>query len=222
VERLVISEEVRGLLPAAALERVIAHGQHTDLVCADCGGRTAPEDGVPMSVVLRVGAAEQTVVQYTHTDCSPSRVDSKPVAQPAQHRLLYVAMLRDHQVASVLVWERTAVSVDLAQGEDLGVAWYREQGFQASEAGIATTTGPLLTNVTLGVRGRDLVLESAPEHRALEQFDDVVSTAPPGWLDAVRVGAAACWSSGRRSGSIAPPWPASTRCSRGAAPSPRS
>jgi len=86
------------------------------------------------------------------------------------------------------VWERTAVSVDLAQGEDLGVAWYRGQGFQASEAGIATTTGPLLTNVTLAVRGRDLVLESAPEHRALEQFDDVVSTAPPGWLAAVRVG----------------------------------
>src|SRR3954452_2251234 len=95
MEGLIISDEVRELMPTAVLARVIAHREHTEVVCSVCGGHVQPDNPAPMSVVVRFDAVSgRPVTQYAHAGCSPSMVDPRPVRLVGNDRLTYLTLLR--------------------------------------------------------------------------------------------------------------------------------
>ena len=195
---MVISDEVRALLSTAVIERLLALRQHTEVNCSFCGGAVAPEDPTSMSVVVRMEAATgQRVVQFAHPGCSSSRVDEQTLMRGSDApRTGYMPLRRVQAPVGVLIWEQYRSAVDPAAGVAENVAFYeaaslpppvradQQAGFRPSEDGLARTVGPVLSGWVLRSRGDDLVLDSP--RGALQEFEGISSTAPPGWFEAVR------------------------------------
>lgn len=87
-------------------------------------------------------------------------------------------------VSALLVWEPIRASFDMETSEAVSAKVYRELGFKPSQAGIGSTSGPVLGGLVLAVDGTQLRLlhDKVP----LQQFDDMAGVEPPGWLDVAR------------------------------------
>ena len=185
MSRLDVSDEVRALVPAAMIERLIAMRNHTELGCPVCRQPITPEDPMPASVVVRV-AHDPPVIQVTHAHCSPSYADyTTALARPTGNRMIYLPVVRGRTPSGVLIWEDHELTLDAESEESVDVALYRQYGFRSSEQGVMHTSGPVLPpGWVLRLQGHDLALH-AP-HGQLELFEDITATAPAGWLDDVR------------------------------------
>jgi hypothetical protein len=185
MSRLSVSDEVRDVLSTAALERAIAQREHTELVCAKCGGTIIPEDPDPASVIVGFVDHDIAVLRFAHGACAPSHVDREARwAGAMKLAFSYVAMLRVRRVAAVLVWEPVTVLLDGAGREAGKVATYRSAGFVSSQDGLAETAGPFRKDWMLAGGTDSLVLRRGAE--PVEEFDGVGAVAPAGWLDAAR------------------------------------
>lgn len=184
--QLIISDEVREQVPSRVLERAIAMRNHTEILCAYCGGRVPPESRKPLTVVVRFGDDGRGVVNYAHPQCSPSIIDRRTRPRPQRHDVSYIAYLRPHHpIAGILIWEPTQVDIDAGSGEAFVVTVAQKFGFRPSERGMGDTSGPFLDDGwLLRLSQRDAVLNSP--HGVLNTFGDIKATAPPGWRQALR------------------------------------
>jgi hypothetical protein len=182
--RLLVSDEVRALLPTAALERVLAAREHTEIICGTCRLTIAPEDQAVVSVSVAIDRpAERSAVLLAHATCQPSVVHE--VTWPADHvddRFSYWVALRAHPIPCILIWEPVSLHIDAEAGQALNVSFYTSKGFQASEHGMALSDGPPLPGWVLRSSGKDLVLDSPTEEA--ERFSGVNDGDPErvAWL----------------------------------------
>lgn len=125
MSRLVISDEVRALLPTAVIERLIAQRETTQLTCVVCGRVVQPEAPDPVNAILRFDTAGGPVAQYAHASCAPSHVDrARPVAAFTEERVVYLPIrLRRRHVTAGLIWEPRRMRFDLQRSEDVSVAF---------------------------------------------------------------------------------------------------
>ena len=183
-DRLEIDPEVLERLPGSVLMELVDAREHTVLYCSACAGAVAPESPAPMSVLFLEDPHGEAVLRYAHTACRHSGVypHEGPLTTPASVPLTWQAVLREHRVPAVLLWE-SAYSVHAGAGGELALANYRAGGFWAPEADLSDLDPPEARRYRLrrGPEGLELHGPSAVSDR----FALGGGAASQDWLDAL-------------------------------------